>query len=144
MKFSARAAGVVLLLGSGLACATSRRVVSPLTANCHEVLPGIAFEMMRDSPRLLVLDVRHPREFREGLGHLPRAKEVPLSELPRRYGELSAWRKESVVIFSRDGSDAASACEFLSRQGFLNVSHIAGGVEQWQRQKFGQMEGRAE
>jgi rhodanese-related sulfurtransferase len=62
---------------------------------------------------------------------------VPLSELPRRYRELERWKRDSILIFSRDGSDAASACEFLSRQGFLYVSHVTGGVEAWVRLGFG-------
>lgn len=119
-----------------LACATSRRVVASLTANCKEVQPGVAFEMMRDNPNILALDVRHAGEITEVRPKLPRSRNIPLSELPRRFRELAAWRRETIVIFSRDGADAASACEFLARQDFLYVSHVAGGVEEWTRRGF--------
>ncbi len=118
-------------------CVTSQRVVRSLTANCHEVQPGVANEMIRDNPRALVLDVRHGDEFTAAMPHLQRCREVPLSELPRRFSEIGAWKKETIVIFSRDGTDAASACEFLARQGFLYVSHVEGGVAEWQRRRFG-------
>lgn len=131
------AAAAATLLACCLACATSRRVVASLTANCREIQPGVAFEMIRDNPRLLVLDVRHSGEFTEEFPHLARAREVPLSELPRRHSQLAAWKNETIVVFSRDGTDAASACEFLSRQGYVYVSHVTGGVEEWQRRKFG-------
>jgi rhodanese-related sulfurtransferase len=119
-----------------LGCATSRRVVASLTANCKEIQPGVAFEMMRDNPNILSLDVRHEGEVTRERPRLPRSRMIPLSELPRRYRELEAWQKEPIVIFSRDGADAASACEFLARQEFLYVSHVAGGVEEWARRGF--------
>lgn len=131
------AVGVLLALGSG--CATSRRVVASLTANCREVQPGVAHEMMRDNPGLLLLDVRHQGEMTPELPKVPRARQIPLSELPRRYREIAPWRKSSILIFSRDGTDAASACEFLARQDFLYVSHVSGGVQQWMRQRFGRV-----
>ncbi|MFN2385143.1 MAG: rhodanese-like domain-containing protein [Thermoanaerobaculia bacterium] len=126
------AAAAVLCLG----CATSRRVVASLTANCKEVQPGVAFEMMRDNPNILSLDVRHAGEITEARPRIPRSRNVPLSELPRRFRELRPWQKQTIVIFSRDGADAASACEFLARQGFLYVSHVSGGVEAWSRRGF--------
>jgi rhodanese-related sulfurtransferase len=133
-------ATLLLLIGVSSACATSRRVVASLTANCREIQPGVANEMIRDNPNALVLDVRHQEEFTHDLPHLTRCREVPLSELPRRFREIAGWRSETVVIFSRDGTDAASACEFLARQGFRYVSHVEGGVAEWQRRRFGLFE----
>ena len=115
-------------------------MVASLTANCHEVQPGVANEMIRDNPALLLLDVRHADEFGPDLPHIPRAREIALSELPRRFHTLDAWKQESIVIFSQDGSDAASACEFLAREGFRYVSHVSGGVEEWRRRGFGREE----
>lgn len=134
---NALSVAVGVLLALGLGCATSRRVVASLTENCREVQPGVAHEMMRDNPGLLLLDVRHEGEFTPELPKVPRARQLPLSELPRRYREIAPWRKSSIVIFSRDGTDAASACEFLARQGFLYVSYVSGGVQEWMRQRFG-------
>jgi rhodanese-related sulfurtransferase len=131
-RLGARAvlAAIVVLSAS---CATGRRVVASLTSNCHEIEVGVANEMMRDNPGVLLLDVRQGREYATDLPHLRKAREIPLSDLPRRHKELGAWKNESIVIFSRDGSDAASACEFLARQGFPYVSHVAGGILAWVR-----------
>ena len=140
-KSFGKSAALALFVGLAISgCATSRRVVASLTANCREVQPGVANEMIRDNPNVLLLDVRHADEFTPELPHLLRCREVPLSELPRRFAELTAWRKETVVIFSRDGTDAASACEFLARQGFLYVAHVEGGVEEWRRRRFGRFD----
>jgi rhodanese-related sulfurtransferase len=127
--------GVVIVFSAS--CAASRSVVASLTANCREVQVGVAHEMMRDNPGVLLLDVRRDEEFAAALPRLPKAREIPIGDLPRRYRELAAWNKEPILIFSRDGIDAASACEFLARQGFPYVSHVSGGVEAWVRGGFG-------
>jgi rhodanese-related sulfurtransferase len=112
-------------------------MVASLTANCREIEVGVAHEIMRDNPGVLLLDVRDRNDYADSLPHLPRAREIPLPDLPRRYRELGAWKREPILIFSRDGMDAASACEFLARQGFPYVSHVAGGVEAWVRGGYG-------
>jgi rhodanese-related sulfurtransferase len=127
--------GTLLVLSAS--CAASRRMVASLTANCREIEVGVAHEIMRDNPGVLLLDVRDENDYAGGLPHLPHAREIPLPDLPRRYRELGAWKREPILIFSRDGMDAASACEFLARQGFPYVSHVAGGVEAWVRGGYG-------
>ncbi|HEY3172357.1 MAG TPA: rhodanese-like domain-containing protein [Thermoanaerobaculia bacterium] len=127
--------GTLVVLSAS--CATSRRVVASLTANCREVEAGVANEMMRDNPDVLLLDVRESRDFVADLPHFRKAREIPLPDLPRRYRELLAWKKEPILVFSRDGVDAASACEFLARQGFPYVSHVFGGIEAWMQAGYG-------
>ncbi|HEX9304368.1 MAG TPA: rhodanese-like domain-containing protein [Thermoanaerobaculia bacterium] len=133
--------GVAVVLGTlavvSPSCATSRQVVASLTANCREIEAGVANEIMRDNPGALVLDVREDREFAAGPPHFRKAREIPLTDLPWRYRELAAWRKEPILVFSRDGIDAASACEFLARQGFPYVSHVFGGIEAWVHAGYG-------
>jgi rhodanese-related sulfurtransferase len=140
-RLGARALLGVFLV-TGTSCATGRRVVTSLTSNCHEIEAGIANEMMRDNPGILLLDVREDRDYAADLPHLRKAREIPLPDLPRRYREIAAWKKESILIFSRDGTDAASACEFLARQGFPYVSHVDGGISAWMRGGYGRSTGR--
>ena len=59
-----RAAFAALVVVSA-SCATSRRVVASLTANCREIEVGVAHEMMRDNPGILLLDVREKNERAE-------------------------------------------------------------------------------
>jgi rhodanese-related sulfurtransferase len=127
--------GTLVVLSAS--CAASRRVVASLTANCREIEVGVAHEMMRDNPGILLLDVREKPDYAPALPHLQKAREIPLSELPRRYREIAAWRREPILIFSRDGIDAASSCEFLAHQGFPYVSHVVGGIEAWMRGGYG-------
>jgi len=128
---------VASLVVFSASCAASRKVVASLTANCREVEVGVAHEMMRDNPGILLLDVREKADYTPILPHLQKAREIPLSDLPRRYREIAAWKREPILIFSRDGTDAASGCEFLAHQGFPYVSHVVGGIEAWMRGGYG-------
>jgi rhodanese-related sulfurtransferase len=92
---------------------------------------------MRDNPAAVtLLDVRHTEEYTAQLPHVFNAREIPLSELPRRFEELAGWKDAPVIVFSLDGSGAASACDFLARQGFRYVRWVTGGVEEWQKRRF--------
>jgi rhodanese-related sulfurtransferase len=128
------AAGVLALCA--VSCTTTKKVVASLTANCRQMEPGVAHEMLRDNPSVLLIDVRHAEEYTTALPHVFHAREIPLSELPRRWEEVAGWKDSPVVVFSRDGTGAASACDFLGRQGFRYVSWVAGGVEEWQKRRF--------
>ncbi|MEW6433603.1 MAG: rhodanese-like domain-containing protein [Myxococcota bacterium] len=63
----------------------------------------------------LLLDVRSPSEFHEG--HLPRAKNVPLSELRWRLHELGPTRRP-VVVYCRSGNRSSQAAAMLCEAGF--------------------------
>ncbi len=53
----------------------------------------------------ILLDVREPREWQAG--HAPRARHIPLSQVPRRAGELPKGR--AVVTVCRSGARSARA-----------------------------------
>lgn len=65
------------------------------------VRPGVAFEMAIDAPDMPVLDLRRPDEFDGPLGHLPRAWNVPLEELPRRLAEIRWLRGVTFLVYCR-------------------------------------------
>ncbi len=63
----------------------------------------------------LLLDVRSPAEFDEG--HLPNARNLPVSDLPRRVHELGE-PGQKVVVYCRSGGRSATAAALLSSYGF--------------------------
>ena len=79
----------------------------------------------------LVLDIRDPKDF--ATGHLPRARNIPLKELPGRMGEIGKFKEKPVIVTDRSTTRAGSACRFLRREGFSNVFHLKGGVAAWQQ-----------
>lgn len=75
----------------------------------------------------VVLDVRQPEEL--ALAHLPGTLNIPLNELPHRINELTP--QAPIAILCHHGVRSEMAAHFLERQGFSEVSHLAGGIDAW-------------
>jgi len=76
----------------------------------------------------ILLDVREPHEWQAG--HAPRARHIPLSQVPRRAAELPQGRP--VVTVCRSGARSARAAALLSGDG-REVSNLSGGMHAWAR-----------
>ncbi len=76
----------------------------------------------------VLLDVREPHEWQAG--HAPRARHIPLSQLPRRAAEVPKGR--AVVTVCRSGSRSARAATMLAGEG-REVSNLSGGMHAWAR-----------
>jgi rhodanese-related sulfurtransferase len=76
----------------------------------------------------VLLDVREPHEWRAG--HAPKARHIPLVELPRRVHEIPSGRP--VVTVCRSGARSSRAAALLARDG-RQVSNLAGGMHAWAR-----------
>lgn len=63
----------------------------------------------------LLLDVRTPAEFREG--HVPRATNIPVQELPMRLREVGPTNRP-VVVYCRSGGRSAQAAAVLRGAGY--------------------------
>lgn len=74
----------------------------------------------------VLLDVREPGEWRAG--HAPRARHIPLGQLPARLSELPADRP--VVTVCRSGARSRQAAALLARDG-RQVHNLAGGMRAW-------------
>ncbi len=79
----------------------------------------------------VVVDVRDPKEF--GAGHVVNALNLPLNDLPQRLSELNKYKQRPLVLNCRDGARAAKGAVLLRKQGFDNVSVLAGGLNAWER-----------
>ena len=73
-----------------------------------------------------LIDVREVHEFQAG--HVPGAKNLPLSTLEQGYKELKPDHEYHVIC--QGGVRSASACQFLSAQD-LTVTNVEGGMNAW-------------
>lgn len=71
-----------------------------------------------------LIDVREPSEA--AAGTIPGAVNIPLGELPSRLGELDPARP--VVLLCRSGARSGHAADFLSANGFADVTNLTGGM----------------
>ena len=76
----------------------------------------------------VILDVRERHEWKAG--HAPGSKNIPLSKLHARTGELATDRRYIAVC--RSGSRSRSATAQLRRAG-LDVVNLKGGMQSWKR-----------
>jgi rhodanese-related sulfurtransferase len=74
----------------------------------------------------LIVDVREPEEF--AAGHIPRAINLPLSELRDRHAELP--RDREVWLCCGVGQRAYYATRFLAQHGF-RARNLSGGYATW-------------
>ncbi|MEC5158947.1 rhodanese-related sulfurtransferase [Janthinobacterium sp. CG_23.3] len=78
----------------------------------------------------LVLDVRDTAAFANG--HLRDAKNIPLTELVGRVGELDKSKSKTVVLVCQKGVRSPLAAKVLAKAGFADVVSLDGGVTAWQ------------
>ena len=76
-----------------------------------------------------ILYVREVDEFANG--HLPEAKNIPMSKLTDRIGEFEKFKDKPVILCCASGMRSAKACGELAKLGFTKVHSLAGGVDAW-------------
>jgi len=84
-------------------------------------------QRMDKGERVFILDVRNPPEF--AICRIPGSTELPLPELPQRFGELD--RDREMIVHCKSGMRSAKAVAFLRDQGFAKVRNLKGGILEW-------------
>jgi rhodanese-related sulfurtransferase len=98
--------------------------------------PPIAYELMRDNPEMLVIDLRPVREYNGETGHVRRAVNIPLERLPYRMLEISAFRDDTVMVYCRADECGEKGVALLLSSGFDSVVLMNGGIDEWIRKGF--------
>ncbi len=87
-----------------------------LGANDQQVAGMLVKEVKREleaGTRLFVLDVRHPHELTEELGHITGATNIPVAKLAHRLAELEPHREREIVTVCKAGGRAHTAAQIL-------------------------------
>jgi glyoxylase-like metal-dependent hydrolase (beta-lactamase superfamily II)/rhodanese-related sulfurtransferase len=115
-------------LEGGLAASAKAEGSAPHIQMTDRLSPQTAAERMAGPNPPLVLDVRAPRERADksidGTTHLP------LNTLPS--GLSGVPRDRPLVVFCAGGYRSSIAASLLQRDGFTNVSELAGGIAAWE------------
>ena len=103
----------------------------------RKVSPPIAFEILRDSPDVLILDLRTRKEFLGDTGHIYRARNIPLERLPDRMLEIAPFRDDTFLVYCREGDSCGEeGMAILVSSGFENAILVDGGIDGWIRFGF--------
>lgn len=131
------ALGVALALAAG--CGLLRRGGErpPL----RQVSPPVAFEVLRDSPDLPILDLRPSEEFHGPLGHLMGAINVPVEDFAAggtgAHGELLRLLRPRTFLVYCAASCPRETMQLLRDRGFDDAMHLWGGIEAWLGEGYG-------
>jgi adenylyltransferase/sulfurtransferase len=75
----------------------------------------------------ILIDVREPHEYQ--ICSIPKARLIPLGELPQRVHELST--ADDIVCHCKSGVRSGKAVDFLRQAGFKKVKNMKGGILAW-------------
>lgn len=98
------------------------------TGSVPQAPPREVWQRLRGPAAPLVVDVREPREFKQG--HIPRAELIPLATLLSQPCELP--RDRPIVLVCRGGRRSTRAAYALLTKGYANVTVLEGGMLAWQ------------
>lgn len=102
----------------------------------RKLSPPVAYEMMRDNPEMLVLDLRPAGEFLGETGHLRQARNIPLERLPYRLLEISPFREDTFLVYCGTGDCGVKGMDILLASGFENAVLMEGGIDKWIQNGF--------
>ncbi|MBU2602769.1 MAG: rhodanese-like domain-containing protein [Actinobacteria bacterium] len=74
-----------------------------------------------------LIDVRSPGEFSQG--HIPKAKLIPLNDLPRRHQELK--KSGDIILYCLSAARSKRGALLLVELGYENVYNMEGGISRW-------------
>lgn len=89
----------------------------------------IAQEQLAESKGVMIVDVRSPKEY--AVRHIPGAILIPVEELDQRGSKEIPITVGKVFVYCQSGERSRLACEYLSRQGYVNLYNIRDGLGQW-------------
>jgi len=96
----------------------------------------VAYEILRDSPETLILDLRTPQEFTGPEGHVKGAINIAEDRLRRLLLDISAYRGQTFLVYCGDASCGEQAMELLVSSGYRDAILIQGGFAAWVEEGF--------
>jgi rhodanese-related sulfurtransferase len=102
----------------------------PSLSRSKNTLSTLQATQLLNKGKTLILDVRSADEYKAG--HLRQAKNIPLSDLPARVGELNI--SATVLVVCQTGMRAGRGAAQLRRAGINDVYVLEGGFAAWKSQ----------
>jgi rhodanese-related sulfurtransferase len=131
-------APLAVCLAIGLLALGCRSIQSDPRRPGLRVRPGVAFEMAVDAPDMLILDLRRPEEFDGPLGHLQRAHNLPLEELPHRLPEIRWLRESTFLVYCRGRTGPQDVAAGDVAAGDAEAGGVAAGDAEAQGEAIGE------
>ncbi len=95
-------------------------------------------DSLRKNPDHLILDVRSLGEFRDtsvsaslNIGHLKGAKNIDVSEVKNRLGELQAYKNKPIFVICSHSQRSRICSKLLADSGFTHVINVNGAMTEF-------------
>ncbi|WP_410511292.1 rhodanese-like domain-containing protein [Paenibacillus sp. BR2-3] len=82
---------------------------------------------MESTDNRMIIDVREPGEYKNG--YITGAKNIPLSQLSGRLGEIP--KDKAILLYCRSGMRSKNAARILLKNGYSELAHLQGGLSAW-------------
>ncbi len=127
--------GVSVLL-SGCGSADSNTMQAPaakaqeskVTAEYHKITQEQAKERMTKNPKVIILDVRTPQEYKDG--HIDKAINVPNEDINTTPPKELPDKNAEILVYCRSGHRSKQASDKLVKMGYTNIYDF-GGINTW-------------
>lgn len=93
---------------------------APVDPNATETAAARLHDEMMADGKLLVIDVRTPKDFEAG--HVPGAINIPVEELTKKIGEMKLSKETTIVTVCDHGGRSSRAAVELKKMGFNTTS----------------------
>ena len=94
-------------------------------------LSPVEATMLINREDAVVVDVRDVGEFSQG--HIPNARNIPLSDLQRRTPELEKFKSRPLILYCASGMRSGGALAKLRKEGFEKLFNLRGGMLEWEK-----------
>ncbi len=101
-----------------------------------EITVDELFERVNSDQPPLLIDVRSPKEFDGGYGHISNARSIPVLELESNFEDLEPFREKEIVTMCPGGGLSLAAVEILTEAGFTDVKSLKGGIGLWRKKGY--------
>lgn len=86
---------------------------------------------IKDDSNLLLIDVRENDEVSlTPMAGMPYVH-IPMNDIPNRLDRID--ENKNIIIFCRSGKRSGKVCEYLTSNGYQNVSNLVGGILAWSK-----------
>ena len=114
--------GLLLMTIVASACSSTGVAVSPVS-------PSEAAAVIAAGPNVVVLDIRTPQEFNEGI--IEGAINIDFYESSFAVTLDTLDKDAEYVVYCRSGNRSSQARKTFESLGFTNVTEIEGGIVDW-------------
>jgi rhodanese-related sulfurtransferase len=95
----------------------------------REIKTEEAYELLKNSKDLFVVDVRTKEEYSHG--HLKDAVLIPYDEISFKIEQIKQYRNKPILVYCRTRNKSNIAAQILARNGFNQIYILSEGIIGW-------------